>query len=235
MITGRIQQKLLSMREEPYAVFQRKLLPTVNPESIIGIRTPLLRKYAKELVKEERVGEFLEKLPHELFEENQLHAFLLSEMKDFVTCLKMTGRFLPYIDNWATCDQLISKCFRKHRNELLPYVEKWISSEHEYTVRFAIGTLMQHFLDDDFDTTFHEMVVGVKREEYYVRMMQAWYFATALAKQPKASMPYIENHRLDPWTHNKTIQKAIESYRISDSMKDRLRKMKVKSSTTNRF
>lgn len=222
------------MREELYAVFQRKLLPTVKPESIIGIRTPLLRKYAKEIVKEEGVGEFLEKLPHGLFEENQLHAFLLSEMKNFGTCLKMTGLFLPYIDNWATCDQLIPKCFRKHRAELLPYVQKWIASEHEYTVRFAIGTLMQHFLDDDFDTAFHEMVANVKREEYYVRMMQAWYFATALAKQPEATLPYVENRRLDPWTHNKTIQKAIESYRISDNMKDRLRKMKVKTSGSNR-
>jgi len=234
-MTDGIRQKLLSMREEPYAVFQRKLLPTVNPESIIGIRTPLLRKYAKELIKEEGAGEFLEKLPHELFEENQLHSFLLSEMKDFRSCLKMTGRFLPFIDNWATCDQLIPKCFRKHRVELLPYVEKWIASEHEYTVRFAIGTLMQHFLDDDFELVFHEMVASVKREEYYVRMMQAWYFATALAKQPDATLPYVENICLDPWTHNKTIQKAIESYRISDSMKDRLRKMKVKTNGQNRL
>jgi len=172
---------------------------------------------------------FLEALPHFYFEENQLHAFLLSEMKDFAACLKAVERFLPYIDNWATCDQLSPKVFRKHRQELRDAVWRWIDSGQTYAVRFGIKMLMDHFLDGDFEPVYLEMTASVRSEEYYVRMMVAWYFATALAKQYDAALPYIENRRLDPWTHNKTIQKAVESYRIRPEQKEYLRGLKIKN------
>lgn len=218
---------LQALQDEKYAAFQRPLMPTVSPDTIIGVRTPDLRRLAKNLLKTAEVSSFLVKLPHSYFEENQLHAFLLSGEKDFQTCVQNVEQFLPYIDNWATCDQLSPQCFAKHTAQLLPHIEKWLKSEHEYTVRFAIGMLMRYFLDDAFSSRYHKLVASIKREEYYIKMMQAWYFATALAKQYEATLPFLLNHKLEPWTHNKTIQKAVESYRITDEHKTYLRTLKV--------
>ncbi|MDO5145648.1 MAG: DNA alkylation repair protein [Eubacteriales bacterium] len=214
-------------KDEKYAQFQRKLIPTLNPEAIIGVRTPILRKFAKELKRDDTCVTFLQELPHRYFEENQLHGFIISEIPDFQSCILETERFLPYMDNWATCDQTSPKVFRKHREELLPYIKKWLASEHTYTVRFAIGMLMRHFLDEDFNVEYSELVAGISSDEYYINMEIAWYIATALAKQWAATIPYIENNRLDPWVHNKTIQKARESNRITKKQKEYLKQLKV--------
>jgi len=228
MIGEEIRAELYTLRDEKYRDFQRKLIPTVRPETVIGVRTPALRAYAKELLKRPDIGEFLSALPHESFDENQLHAFLLSEIKDFDRCAAGVERFLPFVDNWATCDQLSPKVFGKHHAELLPLVKAWIASGETYTVRFGIGMLMAHFLDADFDPRYPEWVAALRSEEYYVNMMRAWYFATALAKQYVAVLPYLEQRRLDLWTHNKTIQKAVESYRISDEQKTYLKTLRIK-------
>ncbi len=227
-IIEEIRDELFGLRDEKYGEFQAKLLPTVDPASIIGVRTPELRKLAKKMAKREEIGEFLGALPHQCFDENQLHAFVVSQMKDFSACLKEVDRFLPYVDNWATCDQMSPKVFKKHRAELLTAIRRWIGSGETYTVRFAVGMLMEHFLNEDFDPVYPEMVAAVRSEEYYVRMMVAWYFATALAKQYEAAVPFIEGQRLDAWTHNKTIQKAVESYRISPEQKAYLKGLKRK-------
>ncbi|MBR4777652.1 MAG: DNA alkylation repair protein, partial [Lachnospiraceae bacterium] len=189
---------------------------------------PELRKYAKQLVKENKTAEFLHDLPHKYFDENQLHAFILSELKDYETCIDEVCRFLPFVDNWATCDQMSPNVFKKHRTELLEYIKQWLDSKETYTVRFAIGMLMQHYLDDWFEITYAEMVEAVKSDEYYINMMIAWYFATALAKQYDNILPILEQHRLDTWTHNKVIQKAVESYRIMDEQKKYLKSLKIK-------
>ena len=174
------------------------------------------------------MSDFLSSLPHKYFDENQLHAFLISEQKDFDKCVSLLEEFLPYIDNWATCDQLSPKIFKKNREKLLPLIEKWLSSSKTYTIRFAVGMLMQHFLDSDFNPSYLEKVAEIRSEEYYVNMMIAWYFATALAKQYEASLPYIERKKLAPWTHNKAIQKAIESYRITKEQKEYLKSLKTR-------
>lgn len=218
-----IQILLNENKDEKYAEFQRKLIPGIAPETIIGVRTPTLRKIAKQIVKEDFSEAFLEECPHELFEENQLHGFIISDRKDFEHCIRELERFLPFIDNWATCDQTSPKVFKKHKDELLPYIRKWLCAEHIYTVRFAIGMLMQHYLDEDFKPEYPAMVSGVKSEEYYINMEIAWYMATALAKQWDAAIPYIETKKMDKWVHNKTIQKALESYRITDTQKNYLR------------
>lgn len=227
MITDEIKTELFQLQDEAYRDFQGKLIPTIERDTIIGVRTPELRKLAKKLVKRDDVDEFLAVLPHLYFDENQLHAFLISEMKDFGRCMDNVCRFLPYVDNWATCDQLSPGIFKKYRQELLPYIREWIGSERVYTVRFAVGMLMQHFLDQDFDLAYPELVAGIQTEEYYINMMVAWYFATALAKQYEAVLPYIEGKRLDDWTHNKAIQKSIESRRITPEQKAYLRSLKV--------
>ena len=224
-----IRQQLFAMQDINYREFQVKLIPTVDPEKVIGVRTPQLRKFAKELTKDPEAESFLEDLPHEYFDENQLHAFLISEIKDFDSCILKTERFLPQIDNWATCDQLSPKVFKKHRPELLEYIKRWIKSEDTYIIRFAIGMLMQHFLDEDYREEYPELVSSVSSEEYYVNMMIAWYFATALAKQYDSVLPFIESGRLDPWTHNKAIQKAAESFRITPEQKTYLRTLKRKA------
>ena len=227
MDTEQIEKQLFALADNAYAAFQRPLMPTVKSETIIGVRTPDLRNLAKNLSKTTDVSGFLQTLPHRYFEENQLHSFLLSGEKDFEICVRNVEHFLPYIDNWATSDQLSPRCFAKHTEQLLPYIEKWLNATHEYTVRFAIGMLMRYFLDDAFLPRYHEMVICVKREEYYIKMMQAWYFATALAKQYEATLPILQQHRLAPWTHNKTIQKAVESFRITDEQKAHLRTLKA--------
>lgn len=222
-----LQKTLLSMSEEKYRDFQSKLMPTVPKEKIIGIRTPLLRKFAKEFSKTPQAEEFLKNLPHYYYEENNLHAFLLEKMTDFDECAKAVTNFLPFVDNWATCDSMSPKVFGKHKAELLEYTEKWLSAEDTYSVRFGIKMLMEHFLGEDFKPEYPKRVAKIKSEEYYIRMMQSWYFATALAKEYDAVLPFIENKKLEKWTHNKAIQKAIESYRITDEQKAYLRKLKM--------
>ena len=223
-----IREKLFELQDTKYRDFQMGLIPSEEKIEFIGIRTPALRKLAKELYKAGELEEFLKDLPHRYFDENQLHAFAISEIKDFDECMKVLEAFLPYVDNWATCDQMSPRVFKKHRKELFSHIQKWIGSDHSYTVRFAIGMLMQHFLDEDFDISYPEMVAQVRSDEYYINMMIAWYFATALAKQYDSILPFIEEKRLSPWTHNKTIQKSVESYRITDEQKKYLRSKKIK-------
>ena len=232
-MVDRIRNELFQLRDTGYRDFQAKLMPTVDPQTIIGVRTPELRSLAKTLVKEGNISEFLADLPHAYFDENQLHAFIVSEIKSFDACLTEVNRFLPYVDNWATCDQMSPKVFKKHKPELLGSIEAWIASGETYTIRFGIGMLMEHFLDDAFDPSFLEMVASVRSDEYYVNMMVAWYFATALAKQPDAALPFIEDARLDVWTHNKAIQKSVESRRVPQARKDYLKGLKLKKDRMN--
>ena len=229
MIIDEIRKELKKLQDIGYRKMQVTIIPTVSADSIIGVRTPALRQLAKELSKREDISAFLEDLPHKYFEENQLHAFILSGMKDAENCIKLVDSFLPYVDNWATCDQMSPKVFKKHKELLLEYVNKWIGSGHTYVKRFAIGMLMEHFLDEDFKTSYITKVSKIRSEEYYVNMMIAWYFATALAKQYEAALPFIEGQKLDKWTHNKSIQKAVESYRITPEQKEYLKSLKRKA------
>ena len=229
MITGEIRKELKKLQDKGYREMQVTIIPTLEADSIIGVRTPALRQLAKELAKREDISEFLSDLPHKFFEENQLHAFILSGMKDAESCIRFVDEFLPYVDNWATCDQMSPKVFKKHKQLLLEYVDKWIRSEHTYVKRFAIGMLMEHFLDEDFKTSYLTKVSKIRSEEYYVNMMIAWYFATALAKQYEDTLPFIEKQKLDKWTHNKSIQKAVESYRITPEQKEYLKTLKRKA------
>ena len=224
-----IQSELFSRQDLSYREMQVKIIPNIEADSIIGVRTPELKKLAKELVKRADIQEFLNDLPHRYFDENQLHAFIISEIKDYEQCISEVERFLPFVNNWATCDQLSPKVFKKHRPELLKKIKQWIGAETTYTIRFGTGMLMQHFLDEDFDPSYPELVAVVRSEEYYVNMMIAWYFATALAKQYETVLPFIENHRLDTWTHNKAIQKSVESYRITPDQKEYLKSLKIKN------
>ena len=229
MITDEITTKLFSLQDTAYRDFQVKLIPGMDAQKEIGVRTPELRKLSKELAIREDIREFLNDLPHQYFDDNQLHAFILSGEKDFEKCMEDLERFLPYVDNLATCDQMSPKVFRKNRKKLLESINRWIGSEHTYTVRFAIKMLMEHFLDEDFDPIYPEMVATVRSEEYYIRMMIAWYFATALAKRYDAVLPYLKQEKLDVWTHNKAIQKAVESYRITEEQKIYLKSLKRKN------
>lgn len=226
-IQEEIRNGLFDLQDREYRDFQAKLIPSASADKMIGVRTPALRKFAKDLAKREEIGGFLNDLPHRYFDENQLHAFIISQLKDYEQCMDEVIRFLPYIDNWATCDQLSPKIFRKHRPKLIDQIRKWIISDRTYTIRFGIGMLMEHFLDEDYDPAYPEMVAHIRSDEYYVNMMIAWYFATALAKQYDSILPFIKNRRLDPWTHNKTIQKARESYRISPEQKEYLKALKI--------
>ena len=228
-IINEIREELQSLQDTGYRDLQCRILPTVKPETIIGVRTPDLRQLAKRVSKRDDVEEFLNDLPHTYFEENQLHAFIISGIKDFKRCVDSVSRFLPYIDNWATCDQLSPKVFSKHKEELLPWIRGWIADGNTYTVRFGVGMLMQHYLDDAFDSAYPSLVAEIRSEEYYVRMMIAWYFATSLAKQYETIIPFLEKKRLDVWTHNKTIQKAVESYRITPEQKDYLKFLRIKA------
>ena len=223
-----IEKRLFELQDEKYRVFQVKLIPTVDPSAVIGVRTPELRKLAKELLKSGDTDSFLDALPHEYFDENQLHAFILSGMKDYEKCMAGVCVFLPFIDNWATCDQLSPKVFGKNKDDLLMHIKEWLNSDETYTIRFAAGMLMEHFLGDDFELSYPEMVASIESDEYYVNMMRAWYFATALAKQYDSVIPFIEEKRLDRWTHNKAIQKSVESYRITPEQKTYLKSLKIK-------
>ena len=221
-----LYRKLYDLQDLKYRDMQIKIIPTVEPESVIGVRTPELKSIAKDILKDGNYKGFLEELPHRYFEENQLHAFIISGIKDLNECMEDLETFLPYVDNWATCDQMSPKIFRKHKDLLLTHIIEWIDSEKTYTVRFGVGMLMEHFLDDDFDPLYPEMVAKLRSEEYYVNMMIAWYFATALAKQYESILPFIEEKRLDDWTHNKAIQKSLESRRITEEQKLYLKSLK---------
>ncbi len=227
MITEEIRERLFSLQDLKYRDFQIKLIPSVDEETVIGVRTPALKALVKEFARREDVDEFLSVLPHGYFDENQLHAFIISENRDFASCMEQTERFLPFIDNWACCDQLSPGVFRKNRPELLGHIRGWLASDRTYTLRFAVGMLMEHFLDKDFDPEYPALAASVCSGEYYVNMMVAWYFATALAKQYDAALPYFLEQRLSPWTHNRAIQKAVESRRIAPERKEYLKTLKV--------
>lgn len=221
-----VRRQLFELADETYRAFHYKLIPTVAPERVIGVRTPALRKLAVSLSGTPIGGAFLRSLPHMYYEENNLHAALLERIADFDACIETLDAFLPLVDNWATCDMLRPRVFRKNLPALLPQIDRWLQSEDTYVVRFAIEMLMTHFLDGSFQAEYLAKVAGVRSEEYYIKMMVAWYFATALAKQYDAALPYLTERRLETWTHNKTIQKAIESYRVPDECKTYLRTLK---------
>jgi len=223
-----ITELLFSMRDTAYRDFSAKLMPTVDKSTVIGVRVSDLRKTAKKLDAKD-AAEFMKALPHRYYEENNLHAFLICSIKDFDLCISELNKFLPYVDNWATCDSIRPACFKNEKTRLFEEIEIWIKSEHTYTVRFAIEMLMTHFLDSDFSIDIHNLVLGVISDEYYIKMMVAWYFATALAKQWESTVRILEDNFLPQWIHNKTIQKAIESYRITNEQKLYLRTLKRKT------
>lgn len=221
------QGLLFQVQDKGYRDFQSKLIPTIPAETIIGVRTPAIRKLAKEYAKDPESAVFLMQLPHTYYDENILHALLVAEIKDYDTCVKEVERFLPYVDNWAVCDIFSPKVFKKNRDRLIKKIKEWTASGHPYTCRFGMEMLMTHFLDENFRPEYLEIPAAVHSEEYYVNMMIAWFYATALAKQWDAAVSYIEEKRLNPWTHNKTIQKARESYRITPEQKEYLKTLKV--------
>ena len=221
-----LQKQLFALQDIGYRDFHSRLIPNIDKAQIIGIRMPVLRKFARDFGKTEEARNFLLELPHQYYEENNLHVMLITGIRDYETCLAETERFLPYIDNWATCDFPEPKCFTKHKTDLLPHIRQWLASGKTYTVRYGIGMLMRMYLDEDFAPEYPDMVAEVISEEYYVNMMIAWYFATALAKQWDSVIPYLEERKLSPWVHKKTIQKAIESYRITPEQKEYLRTLR---------
>ena len=221
-----IQKKLFEYKDEKYAKFQQTLIPGSDESLFIGVRVPNVRKIAKEVVTNNQDKDFLDKLPHKYYDENLLHSVILSQRKDYEECLKRLDAFLPYVDNWAVCDTLKPNCFKKHKKELLPEIKKWISSKHTYTCRFGVDMLMTFYLDEDFKAEYLKLPSKIHSKEYYVNMMIAWYYATALAKQWNDTIVYLENNKLDTWVHNKTIQKAIESYRITQDEKEYLRSLR---------
>ncbi len=221
-----IREELFKLQDKKYRFFQSKLIPNIDINSLIGVRSPELRNLAKRMVKENNYSSFLNDLPHKYFDENQLHAFIISEIKNYDECINYINKFLPFVDNWATCDQMSPKVFKKHKDDLIKYIKKWIKSKKTYTIRFGIGMLMQYYLDNEFKIEYLDLVCNVKSEEYYVNMMKAWFFATSLAKKYDETIKIIENNILDIWTHNKTIQKSIESYRITAEEKEYLKGLK---------
>lgn len=223
-----IQEELFALRDAGYAAFQSKLTPNIPAERFIGVRVPEVRKLAKRLWKENACSDFLAALPHTYYDENMLHGLILSEIKDYDACIEQVNRFLPYVDNWAVCDIMSPKVFRKHRQELMHEIRTWSASSEPYTCRFGLEMLMTHFLDDDFQPEYLEISAAVHSDEYYVNMMIAWFFATALAKQWDAAIPYLTGHRLTPWVHRKTIQKAKESFRITEEQKGFLNTLRMR-------
>lgn len=221
-----IQNKLFELCDSEYKKFHSSLVPTIDLDKIIGVRVPTLRKFAREFFKTTDTSVFCDSLPHKYYEENSLHAFLICEIKNFDECITALNKFLPYVDNWGTCDSIRPKCFAKNKDSLILHIENWLNSSHTYTVRFGIEMLMTHFLDEGFDKRFLERVSEIESQEYYVNMMVSWYFATALAKQWESAIPFIEENRLGDWVHNKTIQKAVESYRITEEQKNYLKALR---------
>ena len=231
-IIEEIKDYLLKNQDLQYKQFHSSLMPTINSEVVIGIKVPILRNYTKELLKKYDIQSFIpffKDLPHQYYEENNIHAFLIEKINNYDECLFQLEQFLPYIDNWATCDMLNPKVFSKNKDKLLKKINEWIKSSHTYTIRFGIGMLMRYFLDKDFNSSYLELVYSIKSEEYYVNMMKAWFFATALTKQYDATLPIIQNKKLDIWTHNKAIQKAIESFRVPAEHKQYLKTLKIKN------
>ena len=224
-----IQEQLFALQDKKYQEFKSKLIPNIPKETVIGVRTPSLRKLAKDLSDTPEAENFLNDLPHKYNEENNLHAFLLERIRDYDEALMETEKFLPYIDNWGTCDCFCPKIFAKHKEDLLVHIRRWLDSDQIYTMRYAMGMLMRYYLNEEFHPEYLAWVADVHSEEYYLNMMRAWYFATALAKQPDATLPWLIEGRLDVWTHNKTIQKAVESFRISQEMKQQLRALRIHS------
>lgn len=227
-IEKEILSRLFEMEDKKFKLFFSKLIPTVNPKTIIGIRVPALRKYAKELSKNPEISEFMKMLPHRYFEENSLHALIIENMKNYDETIEELERFLPYVDNWAVCDIISPKIFKKHLSELPDKIKEWCASENAFTIRFAIGMLMKFYLDEKFSPEYLKSAAEIKSEEYYVNMAIAWFFATALAKQYEAALPYIRNNRLKKEIHNKTIQKATESFRITPEHKEYLKQLRRK-------
>lgn len=230
-INVEIQERLFSLQDTEYQKFQAGLIPTIDPEFIVGVRTPELRKLAKEFSKRTDITDFLADLPHKYYEENNLHGYIIEQIKDYESCVSEVNRFLPYVDNWATCDTMRPKIFAKkkeNKEKLLKEIDLWLASDKTYTIRFGIGMLLSFYLDEDFQPEQAEAVSAIRSDEYYVNMMIAWYFATALAKQYEIVLPYITEKRLPVWVHNKTIQKAVESYRITAEQKEFLRTLRVK-------
>ena len=225
-MTEIIRAQLYDLQDIKYKDFHCKLIPTVDPDRVIGVRAPAMKALAKELAKTD-VSDFLRDLPHKYYDENNLHGLLVMNIPDYEDSLAEINKFLPFVDNWATCDLLRPLSFIKHRGELIEEIKIWLKSEHTYTKRFGMEMLMLHFLDEDFMPDYLEWLAEIRSHEYYVNMMLAWYYATALAKQWEATLPYIENHRLDKWVHNKTIRKAIESFRVTDEQKAYLRTLKI--------
>lgn len=231
----KIREKLFSMQDLKYREFSASLVPTLDKTAVIGVRIPMIKALAKELVsmayKENdfrEINEFLSDVPHEFLEENNLHAFIVSNIKSFQDCINKVEEFLPFVDNWSTCDSFRPACFKKEREKLLPYINRWIDSDKPYVVRFAIELLMVYFLDDSFSVKYPDTVSKIRSNDYYVNMMIAWYFATALAKQYSDTVSYLESRTLPVWVHNKTIQKACESFRITDLQKEYLKGLKMK-------
>ena len=227
-VIEKVQAELFEMQDLTYRDFHATLMPTIDKETVIGVRTPMLRAYAKKFGKTADAVTFLEVLPHKYYEENNLHGLLIEQIKDYPACIAATERFLPYVDNWATCDMIALRTMKKHLDVFIQEVYSWMASDHPYIVRFGIGMLMRYYLDEQFKPEYPEIVAEIKSDEYYVNMMRAWYFATALAKQYDQILPYLEEKKLDTWTHNKTIQKAVESYRITPEQKRYLRTLRIK-------
>lgn len=224
----KLQKALFDNQDKEYRVFQQKLMPGIELKNIIGVRLPVIRKIAKENAKTEDAKKFLDSLPHKYYDENQLHGFLINQIKDYDECIKRIDEFLPYVDNWAVCDSINPKMLSKHKEELIKDIKRWVSSKETYTIRHGIHMLMAFFLDSDFKKEYLEIPAKIVSEEYYVNMMIAWFFATALAKKWDATITYIEEKKLPVWVHNKTIQKAIESYRVNEEHKQYLRTLKIK-------
>ncbi len=224
----KLEQGLLELQDQQYRAYHCKLVPTVDPDTIIGIRFPVLRKFVRDYFATRKISDFLKKPEHKYYEENIIHVWLVSRMKNYEECLEETKKFLPYVDNWGVCDSFIPKIFEKHREELLPEIWQWLESDHPFTVRFGISMLMRFYLEEAFDEKHLKWVAGIESDEYYVIMMQAWYFATALAKQYEKTIPYLEQRKLPSRLHLKTIQKAVESYRIADEKKEYLKTLRVK-------
>lgn len=225
-INKQIKNMLFSKQDLKYREFHSKLMPTISPDTIIGVRVPILRKLAKELVKEDNIRDFLKTLPHDYYEENNIHAFIVEGIDNYDLCIKELNRFMPYIDNWATCDMLRPKIFKKNKDKLINQIDIWLNDDKPYTIRFGIGMLLSYFLDDDFKPEYFDKVIAVKTDEYYINMIIAWYFATALTKQYETAIKVIEKNKLSLWVHNKTIQKANESFRITKEQKEYLKTLK---------
>ena len=227
-VIQKVQQDLFTMQDLKYRDFHAKLMPTVDKDSVIGVRVPMLRAYAKKFGKTEEAKQFLKILPHQYYEENNLHGLLIDQMKDYELCIEELIRFLPYINNWATCDILSVKAVKGHLDSYIKNIYQWLESDYTYTIRFGINMLMRYYLEEEFKIEYPEKVAAIRSEEYYVNMVRAWYFATALAKKYDQVLPFLEEQKMDVWTHNKTIQKAIESYRITPEQKEYLRTLKIR-------